>query len=354
MKKIAALLFMSVSLIGCSDNGGGDVAPRDYSATFSSLPSEVPHPQDNPYSEAKERLGEFLFWDPVLSGGENVACASCHHPDFGWADGREFSIGVDGIGLGPDRYGSKVTPIHSPTIANTAFTGIDVNSDLNTFVAGPYFWDLRADSLEAQSLGPIANEIEMRGENYTEEEIFSVIEERLALYAEYQELFAQAFPESETITMDLVAKALATYQRTINGTNSRFDQFMNGDTTVFTNDEVAGLNTFIDAGCARCHKGPLLSDNLIHHDQPILENRAAVRTPSLRNVAATAPYMHTGERDTLRSAISIYEDRGDLDVNLGDDAFGRVEAFLRTLSTPNEPKRIPDYVPSGLPVGGDL
>lgn len=353
MNKLATLAVICSILVGCQESEG-DTTVRDYSEHFSALPEVAAFPKDNPYSIEKAKLGEFLFWDPILSGAENVACASCHHPDFGWADGRAFSIGADGVGLGPDRFGFAQTPIHSPTVANTAFTGLENNTDLETFVAGPYFWDLRAASLEAQSLGPIANEIEMRGEHISPEDIFPLIESRLTSIQEYQALFQNAFPESPEITIDLVAKALATYQRTLTASNSRFDQFMAGDTTVFTSEEVAGLNTFIDAGCVRCHGGPMLSDNLIHESQPVLQGLPAVRTPSLRNVSTTAPYMHTGERDTLRSAIGIYEGRDDLELSFGDDHISRVEAFLRTLDTPELSKAVPAYVPSGLPIGGDI
>ena len=354
MQKLIALAVFCGLLAGCQEDEGDTTVRDDYTNHFSALPQQAIFPQDNQYSEAKAKLGEFLFWDPILSGNENVACASCHHPNFGWADGRKFSIGVDGVGLGPDRIGFAETPIHAPTVANTAFTGFQLNTDPDNFIAGPYFWDLRADSLETQSLGPIANAIEMRGEAVSEADIFPTIEARLANIQEYQALFSEAFPDEEQITMSLVAKALATYQRTLFAGNSRFDQFIAGDTSVFNAEEVAGLNKFIDAGCARCHNGPMLSDNLIHETQPVLQHSPAVRTPSLRNISATAPYMHTGERETLGSAISLYEGRDDLDVSLGDDDFGKLDAFLRTLNTPSLSRRIPERVPSGLPIGGDI
>ena len=355
MKKTVLLSLLCSVLAGCGGSGAdGDTTARDYSEFFTPLPSTIPFPENNPYSLAKEELGELLFWDPVLSGQQNVACASCHHPDFGWADGRNFSIGVDGVGLGPERYGEQLTPIHSPTVAFVAYSSLLLNQETDTFESGPYFWDLRAKTLEEQALGPIVNPIEMRGTDISEADIFGIIMQRLTQIDEYQALFQQAFPEEPAITMDNVAKALATYQRTLVGEPSRFDQFIAGDTGAFSNQEIAGINEFIDAGCARCHSGPMLSDNVIHTEQPVLEGRAAVRTPSLRNISATAPYMHTGERTSLRSAISIYEDRGDLDVDLDDDEIGVIEAFLRTLDTPNLKADMPEAVPSGLPVGGDI
>ena len=357
MKKITFVSVICCALSACGGDGGegsNDSVIRDYSEHFSALPTTTPYPEYNIYSDTKATLGELLFWDPILSGGENVSCASCHHPDFGWADGRNFSIGVDGVGLGPERFGNANTPIHAPTVANTAFTGYQVNTDVENFVSGPYFWDLRAETLEEQSIGPIINAIEMRGEEISEDDIYPLIEARLSMINEYQVLFEQAFPNEESITIDSVAKALATYQRTITGKNSRFDQFMAGDETVFTEREIIGLNVFVDSGCARCHSGPMLADNLIHQDQPVLRDFDAVRTPSLRNISATAPYMHTGELTTLRDAIAEYEDRDDLDVDFDDDDIGVVEDFLKTLDTLDLTQKIPDSVPSGLPVGGDI
>ncbi len=343
-----------VTLLGCENPGGmgSDAQPRDYSNTFKPLTSSL-YPSNNPYNESKEQLGEFLFWDPILSGDQNTSCASCHHPDFGWADGRAFSIGSDGIGLGPARYGFEVTPIHSPTIMNVAFTGITNDVTTDNFVSGGYFWDLRASTLEEQALGPIKNPVEMLGYNISEQEIMAEIVSRLRAIPEYIELFEQAFTESDAINSENIVKALATFERKITTQNTRFDLFLAGEQTILTEQEIIGLNKFIDGGCSRCHMGPMLSDNLLHIGEAII-GEDVVRTPSLRNITYTAPYMHDGSRARLLDAIAAYENRGDIEVTIGEDDFADIEAFLRTLNTDNFYKGIPTTVPSGLTVGGDI
>jgi len=356
MNKLLTLGSVLTIVLGCGGDDEGlndDSTIRDYSSFFTPLPEQAIYPENNKYSKEKSDLGELLFWDPILSGNQNVACASCHHPEFGWADGREFSIGSDGIGLGPDRYGDEVTPIHSPTVMNVAFTGLTVNSDPDNFTSGPYFWDLRADTLEAQAIGPIKNKVEMLGYNFHQDEIMAEVINRLSANDEYVALFSGAFTDEEPINEENIAKALATFQRKITTSNSRFDKFLNGQTDVFTETEIIGLNTFIDGGCVTCHSGPMLADNLIREDEKVIESLDAVRTPSLRNITKTAPYMQDGSRDTLARAISIYEDRGDIGVSAGEDDFTDLEVFLRTLDT-SVYSHIPTRVPSGLPVGGDI
>jgi cytochrome c peroxidase len=354
--KFALITVACVSFMGCGGGGGGvadDTQIRDYSATFTSLPTTPLYPSHNPFNETKERLGELLFWDPIISGNKNTSCASCHHPEFGWADGRALSIGSDGIGLGPARYGAEITPIHSPTILNVAYTGVINIPTSEDFISGGYFWDLRADTLEEQALGPIKNPIEMLGYNISEQEIMAVIASRLQAIPEYVELFEQAFEESNAINSNNIAKALATFERKIMSPNSRFDRFLNGELTALTQQEVVGLNKFIDGGCARCHFGPMLSDNELHVGEAII-NEVIVRTPSLRNISYTAPYMHDGSRATLIDAIADYEDRADIEVNIGDDDFNDISVFLRALDSDEFYQGKPVMVPSGLTVGGDI
>ncbi|MEM7432903.1 MAG: cytochrome c peroxidase [Pseudomonadota bacterium] len=349
------ILLSIASLVGCEEDGASGGAPSEpYTSFFTPLPEAAVFPADNAFSEAKRDLGEFLFWDPILSGRMNVSCATCHHPDHGWADGRLFSVGVDGQGLGPTRTGVLETPFHSPSVLNVAFTGIAATQPTANFVSGGYFWDLRAGTLEQQAIEPIKSQVEMRSGDFTEEEILPEIVNRLTLIAEYQDLFDAAFEGADTINEENIAKALATYQRTLITQRTRFDQFLAGDDAALTNAEITGLNKFINGGCTDCHSGPMLADNLIDIDKPIQVDKPAVRTPSLRNVELTAPYMHDGSRGSLRGAIALYEERNDLDVTLEEDDFGDIERFLRTLTDSGFPRDIPDYVPSFLPVGGDI
>lgn len=348
----------SIGLIGCAggDDGEGieqDPEVRDYSTVFSPLPETAIYPANNPFSVRKEELGELLFWDPILSGNQNVACVSCHHPDFAWADGRAFSVGIDGVGLGPNRVGRELTPIHSPTILNVAFTGLTINSNTTDFNSGGYFWDLRAETLEEQALGPIQNPVEMLGHAIPEEQALPEAILRLKSVPEYVTLFNQVFGEADSVTSENLAKALATFQRKVISPNTRFDQFLLGDLSALTEQEVIGLNKFIDGGCADCHSGPMLSDNLINDEEPIVGEQT-VRTATLRNIQLTAPYMHDGSILTLREAVAIYEDRDDLDVNIGEGDIDDITAFLRTLTTQAFYKDKPQSVPSGLQVGGDI
>ncbi|WP_170235741.1 cytochrome-c peroxidase [Colwellia demingiae] len=353
--KISLVTLSCAFLMSCENPEGieNDIQIRDYSNIFSPLPSKSVYPNNNPYNDTKEQLGEFLFWDPILSGDQNTSCASCHHPDLGWADGRSFSIGSDGIGLGPARYGFEITAIHSPTIMNVAFTGTANNETSSDFVSGGYFWDLRENTLEDQALGPIKNPVEMLGYNISAQEIMAKIVARLQGIPKYVELFEQAFAVSNAINSANIVKALATFERKITSPNTRFDRFLSGEQTLFSQQEIIGLNTFIDGGCTRCHMGPMLSDNLLHVGEAII-GEDVVRTPTLRNISYTAPYMHDGSRARLIDAIADYENRGDIEVNIGDDDFREIEAFLKTLNTDDFYRGIPDTVPSGLTVGGDI
>ena len=352
---VLIISMLAACLVGCDEPGASGAPPaQSYDAFFTPLPEAAIFPADNPRSDEKVALGEFLFWDPILSGRMNVSCATCHHPDQGWADGRLFSIGVDGSGLGPSRTGNLETPFHSPSVLNVAFTGLAQTQPGTEFVAGPYFWDLRAATLEDQAVEPIKNELEMRSPDFLEEEIMPEIINRLSLIPEYQQLFAAAFADPEPISEENIASALATYQRTLITKRTRFDEFLEGDESVLTDAEVRGLNKFINGGCVDCHSGPMLADNLIDDTKPIQVDKQSVRTPTMRNVELTGPYMHDGSRETLRAAIALYEGRDDLDVQLEEDDFGDIERFLRTLTDRDFPRQIPDYVPSQLPVGGDI
>jgi cytochrome c peroxidase len=353
--KLNFITVVCACLIGCENPAGiaNDAQIRDYSSTFTPLPTNSLYPANNLFNLPKERLGELLYWDPILSGNQNISCASCHHPDFGWADGRALSIGSDGIGLGPDRYGLEVTPLHSPSILNVTFTGITNEDVTANFISGGYFWDLRADSLEEQALGPIKNPVEMLGYNISKQEIMEVIVTRLQEIPEYVELFEQAFYLDDAINSENIAKAIASFERKIISPNTRFDRFLSGEQSVLSQQEIIGLNKFIDSGCTRCHLGPMLSDNLIHEGEAII-GEVVVRTPSLRNISYTAPYMHDGSRARLIDAIADYENREDIEVDIDDGDFADIEAFLKTLDTLEFYKGKPDAIPSGLTVGGDI
>ena len=344
-----------------------------------SLPTHIIDPTDNPTTAEKVSLGRLLFWDPVLSGNQDIACASCHHPNHGYADNIQLSLGVGGIGLAENRHGGQLIKRNAPTILNTAYNGIDENGQYNPSHTS-MFWDSRAKSLEEQALMVLKSNVEMRGEQFSEDEIIDVVSRRLQQNDEYRTLFTQAFGDDH-IDGDRITKAIAAFERSLVANNSRFDQYARGDNSALSQQEIRGLNEFIAAGCTGCHGGPMFSDFELHH-LPVKDNDQLVgagivdegaqgedspnafRTPSLRNVALTAPYMHNGTETTLRDAIVFYdaidnpgnsEELAELNFDdVDSEVIDAIQAFLATLSDESFDKTIPERVPSGLNPGGDI
>lgn len=350
------------------------------------LPETYISPVDNPTSPNKIALGRLLFYDPILSGGKDVACASCHHPDYGYAESQELSIGVNGTGLGEMRKFNHPNSIpfarrNAHSLLNTAFNGIDVEGNYTPEKA-PMFWDLSVESLEKQALEPIINFEEMRGPSYeTEVTLYSIVN-RLKQIPAYEVNFAKVFGDSSSINAENIAKAMATFQRSLTANNSRFDQYMRGNHKALSSLEKEGFAAFIRSGCAKCHNGPMFSDFKLHvlgvadnEKLPMPDtgpnNSFAFRTPTLRNLRYTDPYMHNGKFKTLRRVMEFYEDmaskepenpqvsRKQLDplakqMKLKFKDFQAIEAFLNTLNDDQFDKTIPESVPSGLPVGGNI
>ena len=176
---------------------------------LSALPGTINAPNNNPITNEKIELGRTLFFDPILSGNRDVACATCHHPDFGYADGRDLSSGINGVGGGPARQGGAVIRRNAPTIINTAFNGINENRIYDP-VNAPMFWDNRASGLEEQALLPIQDHDEMRGDQIAAEDILNVVIQRLKDITEYRNLFANALGDGR-ITVQRLGQALATF-----------------------------------------------------------------------------------------------------------------------------------------------
>ncbi|MFK7922826.1 MAG: cytochrome-c peroxidase [Bacteroidia bacterium] len=357
----------------------------DSLAHFSSLPLEVKFPKDNPPSEAKVRLGRMLFFDPILSGNKDVACATCHLPDNGFAESLQISIGVNGHGRGSKRKFKEPNTIpftqrNSQTVLNAAFNGMDFSDNYDPESA-PMFWDMRAKSLEAQALEPIKSLPEMRGDQIPEAEILDRVVARLEKIPAYQSMFAAAFPSENTISATNMAKAIACYERTLVTNNSRFDKFMRGDKSAISISEKEGFQQFILSGCGSCHNGPMFSDYQKHVlgvpksdklDTPDvgIDSSFAFRTPSLRNLRFTSPYMHNGSFYSLRRVLEFYEDIADgkmRNPNVSKDQvdplikgielrvmeMSPILSFLNTLNDDSFDKSQPETVPSGLPVGGN-
>lgn len=367
MKHLLLPLMLVVLLPGCGSSSSESIAQED---RVGSLPLQVAHPADNPTSEDKVELGRMLFWDPILSGNRDVACATCHHPDNAYAENIDLSIGVGGVGLSESREFGTLIKRNSPTIVNAAFNGINAAGEVdpaNTVM----FWDNRSESLEAQALEPILSKEEMRGDVYSLEDALVIVSQRLSEIPEYQEMFADAFGDN-LINSDRIAKAIAAFERTIIANNSPFDRYARGDDSALNAQELRGLAAFNDAGCNGCHNGPMFSDFELHnlgvsHNSKLEEidegEDGAFRTPTLRNVELTAPYMHNGTERDLESAIAFYDgisnpsndpDIEAIDLDDDPDTVAAIAAFLRSLTDTSFDKTIPSNVPSGLQPGGNI
>lgn len=265
----------------------------------------VPIPENNPPTKQTIALGKKLFYDPRLSKDNTLACATCHSPAHDFSDTNRLSKG----------FGGAVGVRNAPTIINVAYLPSQ-------------FWDGRAASLELQAGSPIADPIEM---NQTHE----VSVAKLAKDAEYRRMFTEAFG-SPDVTMGRVEKSLASFERTILSGNSAFDRFQyGGDPKALTLEEARGLALFLDpnkGNCAACHTiGPkyaLFTDGKFHnigvgvddeghpkdigrvHETTVQSDTGAFKTPTLRNVARTAPYMHDGSLATLEQVVDFYAGGG--------------------------------------------
>ena len=364
---------------------------------------------------ATEQLGRLLFWDPILSGNRDTACATCHHPDFAYADGRDLPRGTGASGLGPTRRDVSdgqvpVVKRNSPTILNVAFNGVDDDDDDDDRRRGrrrfdgspasvnqaraPMFWDSRVRSLETQALEPIKALEELRGHAYPEAAAVDTVVTRIRQVPEYVALFQAAFGPGTAVDAPRIAEAIAAFERSLVAMNSPFDRFRAGEFDALTAQQRRGLETFDEVGCDRCHDGVMFSD-FDHHAEGVREHpllaqpdagagRFRFRTPSLRNVALTAPYMHNGTLATLQEVLRFYNNgrsenpnvsdardrdrdgdrrRGDNGLarvsgqfrrvdNMSDGGMADIIAFLNALTDTNFDRTIPARVPSGLPPGG--
>jgi len=253
-------------------------------------------PEDNPITSEKIELGKALYFDKRLSKDGTISCATCHDPQKGYTDQQQFSDGIHG------QKGGR----NSPTVLNSAFSYFQ-------------FWDGRAGTLEEQAVGPMANPVEM---GHTLEEATAAV----AAVEGYKPLFKAAFGD-EQVTIDRIAKAIATFERSVVSGNSAWDRHVyNKDETALSESAKRGLKLFEgEALCTRCHVGFTLSDSLFHNlgvgmnkEKPDLgryevtkeeKDKGAFKTPTLRDLLRTAPYMHDGSVKTLEEVVELY-DRG--------------------------------------------
>jgi cytochrome c peroxidase len=316
------------------------------------------------FSPQQTDLGRYLFFDPVLSGDGTVACASCHDPDRGFSDGRGRSVGANG----------QLLRRSAPSLWNVAF--------LRRF-----FWDARAGSLEEQMQGPLYDENEMATSP-------DKLVRTLNAIPLYRELFRQAWPgdfqtADAQISLDQIYTALVAFEVSLVSLNSRYDQYAHGFADALTEPEKEGMNVFRSfvARCAECHTPPLFTNQQIAVigtpdpegmdfdpgaatalNEPTL--RGGFKVPSLRNIALTAPYMHSGRFATLREAAAFYTGgRGhavpaseELKIHwhiwepeLSASELDRLVDFLETLTDESFKPEVPRTLPSGMaPVHNQL
>ena len=375
---IAIILFLLCSCIERKET----IDDALYSLKLETL-QEVKYPANNPVSPEKVKLGKLLFFDPILSGERDISCASCHHPALGYADGLDLYIGVGGEGLGTDRTEKVKGRIptsgrNSPTVLNVAYNGLLSTHQKYSPLEAPMFWDSRGRSLESQSLGPPTSFDEMRGDAFPVELTYDSLIARLKNIPEYVELFQEAFKEGgASLSKENLGKAIATFERSIVSKNSPYDRYVKGNQDALTPMQKEGLLLFYTkANCVNCHSGPMFSDfnlyNLgIDHNpkrkEPDngMQDAHKFRTPTLRNISLTAPYMHNGMHETLEDVMNYYNigvsENKDIKVidskiqplNLTHVEIQSIIAFMNSLTDENFDKEIPERVPSGLKPGGN-
>lgn len=301
---------LAIGLAGLSAAPSEDKAPPITEVNAQILGPEpigplppVVAPPNNPPSSAKILLGKMLYFDVRLSADNTVSCATCHDPARGWSDAGPTSKGIRG------QMGGR----RAPPVSNAAYMPLQ-------------FWDGRAPSLEEQAKGPIQNPIEMGN---THETMIRTVNH----IPGYVQLFRSVYGEGP-MTVQQVADAIAAFERTVVTTDSRFDRYMRGDHQALTPLEQQGLEIFNGKGhCTACHWGPNFSDGRFHNlgvpakdpKNPDLgryvvtknpRDMGAFKTPTVRDAALRAPYLHDGSERTLESLIEFYNRGGGQDPNL--------------------------------------
>ena len=322
MEEILKILIFSLVLL----------IPTFKTNAFEALPKVPPIPKDNLMTVEKIKLGKSLYFDPRLSKNGTLSCNSCHNVMLGGEDNRSVSVGVNGQKGGRS----------APTVWNSAFHTTQ-------------FWDGRADSLEAQAVGPITNPIEMGMPN------FEVVVERLNKIEGYNEMFKKAFPkDSKPITKENIGKAIATFERTLISGDSNFDLYIKGNKKALSKSAQNGMKLVESIGCTACHSGsnfngqtkmgegnfqkfPTFAENNFVKKYNFLadegrfqvtkneDDKHMFRVPTWRNISLTAPYFHNGSVQTLEEAVRVMA-KTQLDKDLSDLEVKDIVSFLENLT----------------------
>ena len=309
-------------------------------------PAEVPAPADNKVTPERVELGKLLYFDVRLSTSEKISCATCHHPKRGWSDEIPTAKAVGHNGL--------VGPRNSPSILNSAYQKHQ-------------FWDGRVKTLEEQATGPMQADVEMNMP-------LEVLVPKLNKIKGYVELFKKAYP-GEGLTKDTLAKAVASFERTVVSTESPFDRYAKGDNKAISKEAKEGFELFKGkAKCIDCHDGFNFTDGSFHNiglnDGELqgkelgrynVKKRAAwygvMKTPTLRDVTKSFPYFHDGSVKTLKEATVICSSGGRYENNvknkslsmvdrkLTSDEIDKVVEFMKSLTGPDIELEIPTEFP---------
>lgn len=306
-------------------------------AQFKPIPTSAPALPGNPATPAKLVLGQMLYFDPRLSASHAISCNSCHNIGLGGVDGEETSIGHHW------QRGGR----NAPTVFNAVF---------NT----AQFWDGRAKDLEAQAGGPMVNPVEMASPT-------AHVVEQLSATPGYVTAFRSAFPGSPSpVSLENAQRAIAVFEATLITPNAPFDKFLKGNASALKDIQISGLKLFMDKGCAACHNGinvgggryaPFgvvekpgaaflpLEDKGRFMVTKTASDEYVFKVPTLRNIALTAPYFHTGKSWDLRQAVAVMG-TSQLGANLSEDEIDRITSFLDSLTGD-----IPTVVYPALPPG---
>lgn len=443
-KPLVCYLIIIILLTACTTLEQGadatlDARLRTELADHKISPIDLGSEQD----PAKVALGQLLFFDKEISGNRDIACATCHHPRFGTSDGLSLSIGTFGEGIGPDRtLGNRRE--HAPRNATELFNRgapawetmfwdgrVSGYDDFDT-PAEEIFPDGFANALSAQAMFPPTSRTEMRGDrddffstgedndlslhsNSDFTAIWETTAERLWAIDDYRAMFAEAYPDVETISFAEAADAIAAFEiDAFSFDDAPWDVYVAGDDAALTDEQKQGALLFYGkADCVACHSGTLFTNQRFHNigvpqfgpgkgpkegfdfgrfaEDDAAENQFAFRTPPLRNVTLTGPYMHNGayvsledavrhhlgagealityDSTQLREDVRLTFDYNPLEMNLAvaqtidplvstkkeltDGEVAQLMAFLEALTSPSAidlTHVIPDSVPSGLPV----
>ena len=323
---VLAVFFLAVGALPATTQSPDPSTPIRLALPLG-LDLYMPVPEDNPLTAEKIALGRRLFFDPLLSRDYTLSCGSCHDPRRAFTDGLPVAVGIQG------RHGTR----NAPTLVNRAY-------------GKAQFWDGRAASLEEQALQPIENPDEF---DMTIEEVLV----RLKAQGDYPSLFLSAF--GGEVNAEDLGRALATYVRTIFSGEAPIDRYMSGEREALSEKQLQGLRLFRGkANCTACHLGPTFTDEQFHNTGVAWregkltdpgrfkvtrkqEDRGKFKTPTLRDVFRTAPYMHDGSFATLTEVVEFYNEGGranpTLDtelrtLHLEPEEKASLLAFLETLS----------------------